>query len=132
MTIELNTDNLAVTIKKEGILLIDWWASWCGPCRAFAPIYDKASREHPDITFGKVDTQAQPELGAAFGIRSIPTLMLFRDGVLLFNQPGMLPASALKELITKARELDMDEVRAEIARAEAQSASESAPAAASS
>lgn len=133
MTIDLNKENLAASIQKDGIVLIDWWASWCGPCRAFAPIFEKASHEHPDLTFGKVDTQAQPELAAAFGIRSIPTLMLFRDGVLLFNQPGMLPASALKELIAKARELDMDEVRADIARAtDAENVSEPAPARASS
>ena len=104
---------------KEGIVFLDFWASWCGPCKAFAPIYEKVSEEHDDITFGKVNTEQEQELAAGFGIRSIPTLMVFRDGVLLFRQPGMLPEEALEDLVRQVRALDMDEVRKEIAEQEA-------------
>ena len=92
-------------------MLIDWWASWCGPCRAFAPVYERVSERHPDITFGKIDTEAQRELASAFQISSIPTLMILRDGVLLFSQPGMLPPKAVEDLISQVRKLDMDDVK---------------------
>jgi len=106
-------------VKKEGVVFLDWWASWCGPCRAFAPIYEQAAQRHKDIVWGKVDTDAEQELAAAFEIRSIPTLMIFRDGILLFEQPGMVPGKALDELAEKVRALDMADVRRKIAAAEA-------------
>ena len=99
-------------------MLIDWWAPWCGPCRAFGPTYEKVAAKHPDITFGKVNTEDEPELAAAFDIRSIPTLMILRDKVLLFSQPGALPEAALEDLIRQVRALDMEKVRAEIAAQE--------------
>ena len=117
-TVALTEQNFEQTVTGEGITLVDWWAAWCGPCRMFGPIFEKASEQHPDAVFGKVDTEAQPEVAAAFSISSIPTLMIVRDGVVLFSQPGALPESALQQLIAKAKELDMDEVRASINAAE--------------
>jgi thioredoxin 1 len=114
-TVEITGDNFKDTVEKGGIVLLDFWAEWCGPCRAFAPVFEKASDAHADVVFGKVDTEAQQELAGAAGISAIPTLMLFRDGVLLFRESGALPPAALEELVGQARKLDMDEVRKEIA-----------------
>jgi len=120
-TVDLVLSDFEETINKEGITFVDFWAEWCGPCKMFGPIFEEASNQHPDIRFAKVDTEAQQELAGMAGITSIPTLMIFRDGILLFNQAGALPAPALSELIGKVQELNMDDVRAEIAKAEPQS-----------
>ena len=114
-TVALTNDTFTDTIARDGIVLVDWWAGWCGPCRMFAPVFERASDNHPDITFGKVDTEAEQEIAMAARISSIPTLMAFRDGILVFAQPGALPAAALEQVITAVRELDMAEVRRQIA-----------------
>lgn len=117
-TIELTKDNFEDQVAGGDIVLVDFWASWCGPCRQFAPIFEQAAERHEDITFGKVDTEAQQELAGAFQISSIPTLMAIRENVVLYSQAGALPAEALEELISKVREVDMDEVRQKIAEQE--------------
>lgn len=116
-TTELTTANFDATLKESGIVFIDWWASWCGPCKAFAPIYERAAAKHPDIVWGKIDTEAQQQLAGAFGIRAIPTLMVFREGVLIFEQPGMMSALTLDKLVEEVRALDMTEVHRRVADA---------------
>jgi thioredoxin 1 len=110
-TVALTNETFIDVVTRDGIVLVDWWAGWCGPCRMFAPVFERASDNHPDVTFGKVDTEAEQEIAAAARISSIPTLMAFRDGVLVFSQPGALPAAALEQVITAVRELDMEAIR---------------------
>ncbi|SHN33853.1 thioredoxin [Cryptosporangium aurantiacum] len=119
-TVELTTENFNDTLARDGITLVDFWASWCGPCRQFAPVFEKASETHDDVVFGKVDTEAQQELAAAFDIQSIPTLLVVRDRVVLYAQPGALPGDVLDDLIEQARAVDMDDVRKQAAEAEAE------------
>jgi thioredoxin 1 len=113
-TVELTAEAFEPTVTAEGIVLVDFWASWCGPCRAFAPVFEAAAEEHPEITFAKVDTEAEQELAGGLGIQSIPTLMIFRDGILMFSQPGALPKATLDDLIGQVEALDMAEVRKEL------------------
>jgi thioredoxin 1 len=121
-TLPLTEESFQQTVTQEGIVLVDFWASWCGPCRMFAPVYEKAAETHDDITFASIDTEAEQGLSGALQISSIPTLMAFRDGILVFRQPGALPAPALEELITAVRGLDMDDVRRQVAEHEAKRA----------
>jgi thioredoxin 1 len=115
-SVELTHSSFGTQIEKTGITLVDFWAEWCGPCRMFAPIFEAASEKYPEITFGKVDTEAQQQLADEAGISSIPTLMVFRDGILLYNNPGALPAEALDEIIGAVAALNMDDVRKEVAK----------------
>ena len=116
-TTDLTAESFARTVEENGIVLVDFWAAWCGPCRMFAPVFEQASENHPGIVFGKVDTEAEQALAAQAGITSIPTLMAFRDGILVYAQPGALPAAALEQVVTAVEQLDMDEVRAQLAAA---------------
>jgi thioredoxin len=121
-TVTLTAENFNQYVERDGVLFIDWWAPWCGPCRSFGPIYEKASEKYADVTFGKIDTEAQPELAGTFQIQAIPTLMVFRDQVLVFARPGMIPAAGLDDLVEQVRALDMDDVRKQIAQQEAEEA----------
>ena len=121
-TLPLTEESFQQTVTQDGIVLVDFWASWCGPCRMFAPVYEQASDTHNDITFASIDTEEQPGLSGALQISSIPTLMAFRDGIMVFRQAGALPAPALEELITAVRGLDMDDVRRQVAEREASQA----------
>ena len=118
-TINLTSDAFEKTVTADGIVLVDFWAEWCGPCKSFGPVFEASSEKHPDINFVKVDTEAEQAIAGALEIRSIPTLMIFRDGIQVFSQPGALPGHALEDLITQVEALDMDEVRAEIASQQA-------------
>ena len=115
-TINLKSEDFASTIEKGGIVLLDFWAEWCGPCKTFAPVFEAASARHNDVIFAKVNTEEEAQLAGSFGISAIPTLMVFRDGVGVFSQPGMIPAAGLDQLIEEVKKLDMDEVRSQIAR----------------
>ena len=128
-TTEITAKNFQDIVDKEGIVLIDWWAPWCGPCRSFGPIYERVAGKHPGVTFGKVNTEEEQILASEFNIRSFPTLMIFRDRVLLFSQPGMLPETVLEDLIAQTEKLDMNEVRRKVAEKQSEKgAEEEAPA----
>jgi thioredoxin 1 len=118
-TVELTAENFESVVSADGIVLVDWWATWCPPCRQFGPVFESSSETHQDITFGKIDTDAQQQLSAMANITSIPTLMAFRDGILVFNQAGALAPPALEQVVQAVRDLDMDDVRRQIAAAEA-------------
>ena len=118
----ITADNFETTVQDHPIVILDFWASWCGPCRNFAPIFERASQEHADVVFGKVNTDEEQSLAQAFQIRSIPTLMVFRDQIMLYNAPGALPKTAFDDLLSKVKALDMDHVRSEIARQEQEKA----------
>jgi thioredoxin 1 len=122
-TVNLTEETFETTVNKPGIVLVDWWASWCGPCKAFAPIYEQVSKTHPEAVFAKVDTEEQPSLAGAFEVRAIPTLSILRDGVLLFHKAGMLPAKALEDLLRQTAALDMEQVKSEIAAQTSKAAS---------
>jgi thioredoxin 1 len=124
-TLTLTTDAFEKTVSSDGITLVDFWADWCGPCKMFGPIYEAASERNPEITFGKVDTEAEQALASAAGITSIPTLMAFRDGILVFSQPGALPAPALDQVIEAVKALDMDEVHRKLAEQQAEASAQS-------
>jgi thioredoxin 1 len=119
-TREITKENIESTIQENAFVVLDFWAEWCGPCRMFGPVFEAASEKNPDIVFGKIDTEDQQELSGSLGIRSIPTLMVFRDQILLYSQPGALQAPMFEELLKKVRELDMDDVRAEVAKAKSE------------
>jgi thioredoxin 1 len=123
-TVEVTKDNFEEIVTKNSMVILDFWAAWCGPCKAFAPAFEAASEKYPDVVFGKINTEEQQELAGHFQIRSIPNVMLFREQIVLFSQPGAMPAEGIDSVIGQAKALDMDKVRAEIAEAEAQSGGE--------